>query len=526
MFNAKYRIMGVLVHLLRVRNIICPLITVLLEIAVFRKSGAYSNGKTSHACHIQAFPTVVFGLFAVVLYASYDKYLAEVRTIYDYLTLNLRCTRGLSPLEEETYICEAMNMHACRETLRMEQKKKLEVDMKAMLAIEKEREKQERDARLKAEAALDSKIRLYQNVGDSIAKSIILYLKTVFGFRSMKPDQENIPPNIRQGLEKHREAMKLTTTQTGMCCASPPVSMNLKNMDYNCDLRKLPQSRQDPCHSMNLQKELEKQRNLREKDLREFEKASKICEQDKEKAKKDKEACEKAEKAKKEACEKEKKEKEAAKKLKEKLDKTKKEVEQKCLDDMESTEFDEDDPCNNIFNELPRADILTNCDMIRTTLPPDCVSMCSGSSIGQGCSNMSMRRTPINLCKSQNTNNSSYANNTGVTSASGSDKGRSTCVRAIPVQITCTDTHNRVRSSSVGSSSSGSTIMTSVPPPKTRPTSQARLSTSKAIQMSNMRRKCRETGNLSKPMPSPTYGKSGTSSPKRNNDDNCTSSKY
>lgn len=171
--------------------------------------------KFSHQSQAQTIPTIIYGLAAVVLYASYDKYLMEIRQIFDYLTLSLRCSRGLSPLEEQTYICEAINLHACRETLVLEQKRRVDEDLKNLMRKENDRIRREREERLKQE---EESLKRVEYVG-SFFPDLMFFLKTVFGFRTLQPDDDNIPPHIREGIEKQREKLK-TCAAKAMCCAT------------------------------------------------------------------------------------------------------------------------------------------------------------------------------------------------------------------------------------------------------------------------------------------------------------------
>lgn len=217
LFNAKFRVVSVLVHFLRIRNIICPLITIFCELFLFHGQSTNMSGlqsKILHQSNAQLLPTILYGLAAIMLYAIYDRYLMEIRLIFDYLTLSLRCTRGLSPLEEQTYICEAINLHACRETMVLEQREKMDRDLKEMLRREKERIRKEQLERSKHEKQRLQNINYVSN----IIPQLIYFIRTVFGMQKITIDEENIPPSIRTGIEKQKDELRICAAKT-MCCS-------------------------------------------------------------------------------------------------------------------------------------------------------------------------------------------------------------------------------------------------------------------------------------------------------------------
>lgn len=208
--------MSILVHFLRVRNLICPLITIFSELVLFHGQSVNMNSlqsKLMHQSNAQLVPTILYGLAAIMLYATYERYLMEIRLIFDYLTLSLRCTRGLSPLEEQTYICEAINLHACRETMVLEQREKADRDLKEMLRKERDRINRERLERARQENQRLQRIEYVNN----LLPQFILFLRTVFGLHRVTVDEDNIPPSIRTGMEKQKDELRICAAKT-MCC--------------------------------------------------------------------------------------------------------------------------------------------------------------------------------------------------------------------------------------------------------------------------------------------------------------------
>lgn len=221
-----------LVHFLRIRNIILPLITIFCELVLFHDQTANMSGfqsKIMHQANALLVPTILYGLAAIMLYSTYDRYLMEIRLIFDYLTLSLRCTRGLSPLEEQTYICEAINLHACRETMVLEQREKAERDLKEMMRREKDRIHRERLERTRAEEQRLSRVQ-YEN---TFVPQFVDFLRTIFGLQRMVVDEDNIPPSIRTGIEKQKDELRICAAKT-MCCSIQKNFKDKKSILPNC----------------------------------------------------------------------------------------------------------------------------------------------------------------------------------------------------------------------------------------------------------------------------------------------------
>lgn len=364
--------------MLRIRNIILPIVTIIGELSLHHDKNFHMSGlqtKILHQSNAQLLPTIVYGVAAIALYSTYDRYLMEIRLIFDYLTLSLRCTRGLSPLEEQTYICEAINLHACRETLVLELREKADRDLRQKERMERERIQKQREEAAKAAQATLSRFTYVH----AILPIIVAFLRLLFGLKKIAVDEENIPPSIRTGIEKQKDDLRICAAKS-MCCNIQKHFKDKSSILPNClqgisrgkiNLCELKENNicaknfcgksraQSPvpikqsasmlnnnCSYKAQMNSMKKEEMTMENCKRETDDRSAKKMQEKER--KEKEKCEREIRAQRIKMEKEKR------KMREKQE-----------------ECEENDATVSIFNELPRTDLVMNCE-IKRVLDADC----------------------------------------------------------------------------------------------------------------------------------------------------------
>lgn len=343
------------------------------------------QSKIMHQSNAQLVPTILYGLAAIMLYATYDRYLMEIRLIFDYLTLSLRCTRGLSPLEEQTYICEAINLHACRETMVLEQREKVDRDLRELLRKEKDRINRERMERTRVEEQRLQRVKYVSN----LLPQMMYFLRTVFGLQRLGVDEENIPPSIRTGIEKQKDELRICAAKT-MCCniqkhfkdknsILPNCLQGISRGKINlCDLKEKDLCSKNTCGTGGGGVADRKNRhasvpangcnnnNFQTKINAAVVKKDEVCVAECQRQTDDQRA-----KAKKKEMERERKEQEKCEReLRARQIKCEKE-ELKRRQKREEEECEDNDGAVSIFNDLPRTDLVMNCE-IKRVLDPDC----------------------------------------------------------------------------------------------------------------------------------------------------------